>query len=154
MKTCCFSGHRKLPQNKLERMIKRLSTEIDKLISEGVTEFISGGALGFDTIAASLVIAKKEQGANIRLIFMLPCRDQDSRWTNEEKRLYRSLLLEADEIIYVSEEFSDDCMKKRNYAMVERAEYCICSLLHRRSGTSQTVDYAQTKGLKIINVAK
>ena len=35
--------------------------------------FISGGALGFDQIAASLVITKKQQGLGIRLIFALPC---------------------------------------------------------------------------------
>jgi len=33
--------------------------------------------MGFDQIAASLVIGKKQQGADIRLILALPCRNQD-----------------------------------------------------------------------------
>lgn len=45
--TCCFTGHRKLPQYKINALIKRLNQEVDNLISQGVTEFISGGAIGF-----------------------------------------------------------------------------------------------------------
>ncbi|MGD0856010.1 MAG: hypothetical protein ABSA18_09440 [Dehalococcoidia bacterium] len=63
--TCCFSGHRKLPKDKIEQIVKRLDREIDSLISQGVTDFVSGGTLGFDQIAASLIIAKKEISSNI-----------------------------------------------------------------------------------------
>lgn len=69
--TCCFTGHRKLPQNKIWQIVKRLDTEIDNLINQGVTDFISGGALGFDQIAASCIIAKKQMGKEIRLILYL-----------------------------------------------------------------------------------
>lgn len=43
-------------------MVKRLDREVENLIGLGVTNFISGGALGFDQIAASLIVAKKEMG--------------------------------------------------------------------------------------------
>lgn len=75
--TCCFTGHRKLPKEKIEQLIVALDREVDRLIGQGVTTFISGGALGFDQVAASLVIAKKEMGRDIRLVFALPCRNQD-----------------------------------------------------------------------------
>jgi len=152
--TCCFTGHRKLPSKKLNYIIKRLDAEIDNLMHQGVTNFISGGALGFDQIAASLIIAKKEMGANIRLIFALPCRDQDKNWTPNQKRLYHSLLLEADEVRYISEEYTVDCMKERNRYMVDNSAYCICMLLQNASGTAQTVRYAIEQGVQIINVAK
>lgn len=152
-KTCCFTGHRKLPQNKIEHIIKRLNDEIDNLYHQGVTSFISGGALGFDQIATSLIIAKRDMGFDIRLIFALPCKNQDEHWSDDQKRLYRNLLAEADEIVYVSEEYQDSCMKKRNRYMVEHSAYCICALLRDRSGTSQTVSYARKKGLRVVNVA-
>ena len=60
--TCCFAGHRVLSQKKIERIVKRLNKEIDHLIQQGVTNFISGGAVGFDSISSSLVISKKQQG--------------------------------------------------------------------------------------------
>ncbi len=151
--TCCFTDHRRLPKDKIEHMLLRLNQEVDNLISQGVTDFISGGALGFDQIAASLIIAKKEMGHKIRLIFALPCRNQDEHWTDEQKRLYRNLLAEADEIIYVSEEYTDGCMKKRNRYMVHKSAYCICVLLYSFSGTDQTVRCARKKGLRIINIA-
>jgi uncharacterized phage-like protein YoqJ len=55
--TCCFTGHRRLPKDKIEHIIMRLNQEMDNLISQGVTNFISGGALGFDQIGASLIVA-------------------------------------------------------------------------------------------------
>ena len=152
--TCCFSGHRVLSQKKIERIVKRLHKEIDQLIKNGVTTYISGGATGFDTICASLIISKKQQGADIRLIFALPCRNQDEKWTDRQKQLYNSLLTEADEIVYVSEEYTPDCMKERNFYMVDNSAYCICALIKDISGTGQCVRYAQKQGLQIINVAK
>lgn len=153
-KTACITGHRKLPAGKIKIIISKLNKELDRLIQDGVTTFLSGGALGFDQIAASLIAAKKEMGSNIRLIMVLPHREQSNLWTDKEKELYDYLLGVADEIIYVSESYSDDCMKKRNYFMVDHSEYCVCALIKDISGTGQTVRYARQKRLQIINVAK
>ncbi|HMM05930.1 MAG TPA: SLOG family protein [Clostridiales bacterium] len=152
--TCCFTGHRKLPKEKIEQIIIRLDQEVENLINMGVTDFISGGALGFDQIAASLIIVKKEMGCKIRLIFALPCKNQDEFWSDKQKRLYHNIIAEVDEVIYVSEEYANGCMKKRNRYMVDQSAYCICALLRPMSGTDQTVRYARQKELRVINVAK
>lgn len=151
--TCCFTGHRRLPKDKIEQIVIRLDRAIDCLISQGVTDFISGGALGFDQIAASLIIAKKEMGRKIHLIFALPCKDQDSLWNVQQRKFYRALLSESDEIVYVSEKYADGCMRRRNKYMIDHSAYCICALLRPINGTDQTVKYARQKGLKVINVA-
>ena len=151
--TCCFTGHRRLPQEEIESIVKRLDITINGLIGKGVTDFISGGAIGFDLIAASLIIAKKEMGHKVRLIFALPYRGQDENWSEGQKKLYHDLLGEADEIIYVSEESGDGCMKKQGRYMINRSAYCICALLSPMSGTNQTARYARQKGLRVINVA-
>ncbi|MDL2273764.1 DUF1273 domain-containing protein [Oscillospiraceae bacterium OttesenSCG-928-G22] len=153
-KTCCFTGHRKLPKEKIEQIVVALDCEVERLIEQGVTNFISGGALGFDQIAASLIVAKKEMGRDVRLIFALPCRNQDERWNDRQKQLYHNLLAEADEVIHVSEEYSDGCMKRRNRYMVDNSAYCICARLYPLSGTEQTVKYARQKGLRVINVVR
>lgn len=147
-KTCCFSGHSSTSQKKIEKIVKRLNDEVDCLIQQGVKSFICGGALGFDHIAASMVISKKQQGKDIRLVFALPCRNQDEKWTDRQKRLYHSLLNEADEVYYVSEEYTPDCIKDRNHYMVDNSAYCICTLLRDMSGTGQTVRYAQGQAFK------
>lgn len=150
--TCCFTGRRKLPKEKIEQIIIRLDQEVEHLINLGVIDFISGGALGFDQIAASLIIAKKEMGRKIRLTFALPCKNQDEFWTDEQKQLYHNILAEADEIIYVSEEYTNGCMKKRNRYMVDHSAYCICACLHSFSGTDQTIKYARRQGLKVLSL--
>jgi uncharacterized phage-like protein YoqJ len=151
--TACFSGHRNLSAKKIEKIAKRLNAEVDRLIEKGVTNFISGGAVGFDQICASLIVSKKQQGAEIRLIFALPCRNQDEKWNDRQKQLYRSLLSEANEIIYVSEEYHPDCMRERNIFMVDNSAYCICALVRDISGTGQTARYATAQGIEVINVA-
>ena len=150
--TCCFTGHRHLPKSEIGLIIKRLNDEIENLYRGGVTNFISGGALGFDQIAASLIAAKKEMGYAIRLIFILPCKDQDSGWTSEQKRLYRDLLARADEIRYASETYRSDCLKTRNARLVEESGYCIAYLTRPRSGTAQTVRLAKARGLVVLSL--
>ena len=153
-KTACFTGHKVFSQKKMERIEKRLNEEIDRLINEGITTFISGGEIGFDHSAASTIITKKDQGVDVKSIFALPCHNQDKYWTEIQKYLYYSLLSEADEVYYVSEEYTPDCMEKRNYYLVDNSSYCICALVKDASGTGQTVRYAQQQGLEVINVAK
>lgn len=150
-KTCCFTGHRKLPRHKIQDILVCLNQEIDKLIAQGVTHFISGGAQGFDTLAACLILAKKEMGRNIRLTLALPCKNQDAFWNQTQKNLYQNLLKQADEVLYVSESYTPHCMKKRNQHMVALSQYCICALQREKSGTGQTVRLAYKRGLHVIH---
>ena len=152
--TCCFTGHRKLPASKVEKIVIGLDREIERLIAEGVTHYISGGALGFDQIAASLIIAKRQMGKPVHLTLALPCKDQDALWSDKQRELYQHLLDEADCIVFVSEDFTPNCMKERNAYMVNNSKYCICALLGERSGTGQTVRMARKKGLRIIDLTK
>lgn len=151
--SCCFVGHRQLPADKIEHILRRLNDEIERLIQEGVTTFLSGGALGFDQMAAALIATKKEMGCHIRLVLVLPNRDQEKLWPEKTRYLYGYLLESADEVRYISDTHTDSCMKECNDYLVEHAAYCICALLRDRGGTGQTVRYAKQKSLRVINVA-
>ena len=153
-RTCCFTGHRKLPSRKIQNIMLNLNREIDRLIDSGVSTFISGGALGFDQMAACLIASKKEMGYDIKLVMALPCYEQESAWSEKGKELYQYLLGQADVVKYVSENYSNDCMEKRNQYMVNQSAYCICALLRDRSGTGQTVRMARLENCNILNVAK
>ena len=48
--TCCFTGHRKIPEEEREQLARRLEATVEELIRAGVRYFVAGGALGFDTI--------------------------------------------------------------------------------------------------------
>lgn len=151
--TCCFTGHRILPSAGREQMLENLEKAIDELVTRGVTDFISGGALGFDQIAARAVLKKRESDARVRLIFALPCRDQDIKWNESQKAAYRALLMQADEVVYVSEQYDNTCMRRRNDYMIAQSAHCICALTRTFGGTASTVRRAEKAGLAVTNVA-
>lgn len=153
-KVCCFTGHRQLSKEKLPEIMERLERVVDRLIGEGYTDFISGGAIGFDTLAAFLVLEKKRAGHGIRLILAVPCKDQDRLWTAQQKENYRAMISGADEVAAVSEEaYAPGCMAERNRYMVDRADCVIACYYRRNSGTFQTVKETKRKGKRIINIA-
>ena len=55
-KTCFFTGHRKIPRDISDTIELQLNDTISTKYKEGIRNFISGGALGFDTIAANFVL--------------------------------------------------------------------------------------------------
>jgi len=78
--TCCFTGHRNIQSDELPRIQKQLESELEKLINQGVKNFCAGGALGFDTIAALAVIKSKKEFPHVRLVLVLPCKEQTCGW--------------------------------------------------------------------------
>lgn len=135
--------------------MKRAEPLIMRLIDNGFKYFACGGALGFDTFAAMYILSLKARGYDIKLVLMLPCTDQASKWGHTDRTVYNNIIQKADEVIYVSEcTYYKGCMQKRNRALVDASKACICYLSeYGYSGTRQTVDYAVSKGLSIVNIA-
>ena len=57
--TCCVTGHRDIPLQKLSPLFKRLRQETEWAIENGYTHFISGFAAGTDLFFAEVVAALK-----------------------------------------------------------------------------------------------
>ncbi len=150
--TCCFSGHRVLPRGNIEIIRKELSAVIDEYIKKGYTRFVSGGALGFDLLAAGLVAEKKKSNDEIRLVMMLPCRDQHIKWSRHDRMEYEEILALADEVEYVCESYCTGCMHLRNKVMVDNSQALISYLTDYRGGTAYTVNYAKEKEREIVNI--
>lgn len=150
-KSVCFTGHRVIGY---DFSIDRLRTYIKAMIEvAGVTKFIVGGALGFDTIVAKEILALKRDGAQIELHVYAPCNNQSAKWGILDKMTYNKILKQADYVNMVDRPYYDGCMRERNYKMVDNAKYCICYFNGKTSGTSQTVRYAKKKGLEIYNTS-
>lgn len=155
LRTCFFTGHRRLPSKRLEDINEVLSAELERLIIEyDVRDFISGGALGFDTVAAEAVDKMKEKYPHIRLLLYLPCYGQSRKWHDKQKYRYHMLKSRADEIIYVTEGgYTEDCMLKRNLRMIKDSFFCISFCIMHNTGTGLTMKNAEEVGAKIINIA-
>lgn len=153
-KTCCFTGHRELPTGWTRwRFNVKLEKAIVKQIKNGIQFFGAGGALGFDTIAAQAVLRLKKKYPDIKLILVLPCRDQASKWLAEDVEEYERIKAQADKIVYTSQEYTSGCMHKRNRHMVDNSSVCICYLTRKDGGTAYTVSYAKKRGVEVINIA-
>ena len=114
----------------------------------------AGGARGFDSLAAQTVLDMKKEYPQLRLILVLPCEDQTRGWHSEDIAVYEDIKRRSDKVVYVSREYTPDCMHKRNRHLVDHSGTCICYLTKTFGGTAYTVDYARRRGLRIINVAK
>ena len=151
-RTCCFTGHRMISKENKIFVAEKTYEICEELIKVGYTDFIAGGALGFDTIAAQCVLKLREKYEKVKLILALPCKNQCKGWKSADVEIYEEISKKADEIIYVSEEYYPDCMKKRNRFMVDESSVCIAYLTRMSGGTAYTVTYAVEQGKKIIFV--
>ena len=153
VKTCCFTGHRVLPSGEKETIRNLLETAIEKAIQDGYRFFRTGGALGFDTLAAQTVLELKQQYPHIRLILVLPCVDQTTGWKQDDIDEYERIRALADKVVYTSREYTSGCMHKRNRHLVDNSSLCICYLTKLSGGTAYTVRYAESKGVYVRNIA-
>ena len=152
-KTCCFTGHRAIPDEDEKRIKAHLKTVLEELINSGYCYFGSGGALGFDTLAALTVLELKKTYPHIKLILVLPCKNQTKSWSKENSQVYEYIKSKCDRYIYISKEYTKGCMHKRNRHLVDNSGFCVCYLTKDSGGTAYTVGYALKKGLQVINIA-
>jgi len=153
-KTCCFTGHRNLPTGWSRwKLTVKLEKAIAVQLKKGVQFFGVGGALGFDTLAAQTVLKFRKKCPEIKLILVLPCLTQTRGWPAKDVEEYERIKAQADKVVYTSQEYTRGCMFKRNRHLVDNSSVCICYLTKNHGGTAYTVDYAEKRGLEVINLA-
>lgn len=150
--TVCFTGHRDVSGNVADNLRILLRDAVIEMIKKGFRYFGTGGALGFDTIAAQTVLGLKKEYPHIRLILVLPCKNQCLKWNENDIKIYNQILMQSDKVVYVSERYTDYCMMVRNRHLVDNSSVCICYQAKKSGGTAATVDYAVKKGLSIVNL--
>ncbi len=150
--TCCFTGHRNIPSGEIQKIKTALQNAIAEHISMGVETFISGGAVGFDTLAAQCVLAVRESNPHISLVMMLPCRDQCARWRQCDRLAYEELLKVADDIYFLNDKYITGCMHQRNKMMIQQSGYCIAYFDGKSGGTAHTIALAAEQGVEVTNL--
>ena len=152
-----FTGHR--PQNlpfkfnendvRYKELKAFLTSLIREKIEKGVTHFLSGMALGIDCYAAEIVLELRKEFPFITLEAVIPCSNQASKWSKQQIIRYNKILEQCDSKIVLQQEYTVDCMTKRNRYMVDHSDCVIAVWNGMNSGTSSTVRYAATKKLPI-----
>ena len=158
--SCCFTGHRpeKLPWRKDEdhpaaaALKERIFDVVEALYQAGITHFICGMARGCDFYFSEAVLKLQEEHGEITLEAAIPYEEQAARWSEEDRNRHFRLVSQCDHETVLQTGYSADCMKKRNYYMVDHATVLIAVYDGQFGGTMQTVNYAKRKGLEIIEM--
>ena len=149
--TACFTGHRVIPADQKEKIVRRLDETLQTVVDAGIRRFICGGALGFDTLAAQAVLnLKKTQPVFLEMA--LPCGDQSAHWSKRQQAVYADILAQADKVTTLFERYVTGCMHFRDAYMVDHADVLIAYYRGTPGGTQYTYQYAERRGLKILQI--
>ena len=152
VRTVCFTGHRQINASHVSMLGKALEDVICRLMERGAAVFRTGGAKGFDTVAALMVLELRETHPEIRLELILPFRGQQEHWGDEDIYVYDYVLARADRVEYLYERYVDGCMLARNRRLVEGSDVCVAYCTRSVGGTAYTCRQAQQAGVELINV--
>ena len=160
LNTCCFTGHReaKLPwgDNESDLRCLELKANLAKAVcnayDEGIRHFIVGMANGCDLYCAEAVLQLRSLHDDVTLEAAVPCPTQADNWRKDLQTRYQSLLLQCDQRTLVSEQYTHDCMMKRNRYMVDQSRMLIAASNGQPGGAENTIRYAKRKGLEIVRI--
>lgn len=172
MKTIAFTGHRPdklfgydLKNNNYKILAKNLYDVLKNQIEQcDADTFITGGALGFDTLAFC-VVEKLKKDYEVYQLLAIPFANQPNNWSQDSISRYNKIKTKATNI-YVDEQKEDKDysikgtnpgeyhpakMQKRNEWMVDHCDLLIgCWDGVKKGGTWNCLNYAQKLNKEII----
>lgn len=124
----------------------RLDKTVKEFIPQSYLYFGTGGALGFDALAAKAVLKARKTHPDIKLILVMPCATQDDSRSSRDRHVYEEIKTRADKVVYISQEHTKSCMFECNRHLVNNSSVCVCYLMENSGGTAYTVNYTKQKG--------
>ena len=151
--TAAFTGHRWYDSSRKQSIMEKLEGCVREAYKNGITNFISGMAIGFDLLAAEVVLSLRHECPAITLTAVLPFREQASHFNELNRCRYYKCLSQADDIVILSNDYTAKCYLERDRFMVEHSSLLIaCYDGRNRGGTFWTVNYADRIGKNVINI--
>ena len=160
MTTCCFTGHRasKLPWGGDEsdprclELKEKLCAVTEAVYQSGEKKFICGMANGCDMYFADTVASLRREHQEIVLEAAVPFAGQAGRWSSEMRARYNVLLSQCSEVTVLQQEYSPDCMMRRNRYMVDASSVVIACYDGTPGGTMNTLLYAMRQKKEVIQL--
>lgn len=154
--TCCFTGHRALPNEQIGEIETRTEAVVCTLIKEKqVCYFGVGGAAGYDTLAAELLFRlRKTRYPHIKIILVVPFDGFTRGWTEEQRVHYNQFLGHYNKVVCAAACAGREAYLARNRRLVDASAYCVGYCTDRYSGTAYTMEYARYQKVKVYNVAE
>ncbi|MCW4093279.1 DUF1273 domain-containing protein [Prevotella copri] len=151
--SAAFTGHRFYNFSQQEVIRERLTKAILEAYEHGISNFISGFAIGIDLMAAQIVQSLKPSCPGMTLTAAIPFRGQADRFKPSDRVVYDGLMASADEVIVLSEYYYTRCFLDRDEFMVENASLLIAFYDGReKGGTYYTFKKANSLGIPVVNI--
>ena len=156
--TACLTGHRpsKLPwrYNEYDARCKKFKDDLKQIFvgayNYGIRNFLTGMAEGFDMIGAEVLLSlRDDEGLNIKIFAIIPCKNQAEKWMPLQQRKYKAILGRVDDSVVLSPFYTPTCMNDRNKYMVDHSTVCIACYDGSSGGTANTIRFAKKAGCKI-----
>lgn len=146
-----FTGHRSYR----DEARALLPSVLESLYVRGYRNFLSGMAIGFDLAAAEAVVALRRAHSDVRLIAVVPFRNQSARFPADQRLLYERLLSEVDGVEILSETYHRGCYARRNDFLVDHARVIVAWYDGTTgSGTHYTVERARARNRVIFDLRR
>ena len=150
-KTCCVTGHREIPENRIDYVKQELQKQVVSAIEEGYTRFLCGFAEGADLLFAAVVAEEQKKRPELRLEAAIPYA---GRLKTKNQR-FHELLLCCSDVKVTCEKYTPSCFMQRNRYMIDQSERVLAVYDGRDyGGTYHTINYARSleKDIRVINV--
>lgn len=150
MRICAFTGHRPtrfaFKYNEAAPTCAKLKNVLAKQIARlyrcGVTQYLTGCALGVDMWAGEAVLALAEQYPELSLRCIVPFAGQERQWTTAQQARYNVLLQRSSQTVIIRDRY-----------LVDNSDVLLAVYdgeAKKRSGTGYTVRYAQSTGKPVL----
>jgi Uncharacterized protein conserved in bacteria len=146
MKSCCITGPREIPTEKVEYVRQALRKEIEQAIADGFTGFLSDMDKGTNLEFVMIVAEKKKEMPELFLEAVYPHAGRmkaKNKWMQE-------LMSQCSGFKLISQEYSRDCQFAANRYLLEFAQRVIAvSDGNPKSSTAQILRMAAAKELEV-----
>ena len=110
-------------------------------------------ALGFDMMAAKVVLSLKDKFLDIQLIAIVPFSGQSDRWASSEQERYHRILAKTDKVVVLSGNYFRGCLLRRNDYMLSHSCGVIAYYNGKpQGGTFYTVRKAGRMKMDVVNI--
>ena len=156
--TCCFTGHRDLPQllgaQEAPRFAAYVLRFVRELYAQDFRVFWCGMAPGFDLMVSEAVLTlMHEHPERVTLCAALPYPAFGAHLTGTARVIRDRALAACGEHVWIAAERSGyGCYQRRNEHMVDCSSLVIAACARAAGGTWNTIEYALRRARPVVNL--
>ncbi|MBE6729235.1 MAG: DUF1273 domain-containing protein [Ruminococcaceae bacterium] len=155
-KTCCFLtndfcnfSYNLQSEARKEKINQSAAEKLETLISDGVTNFISGLEEGLDLFMSDYLLKRNEK---LTLECAAAFEEQAANYSSSQREKYFEICENCDTLTFVSRKRQFGCKNKRDRYMIEQSDIVLCFWDKISPYTGELLQYAVGRNKKILYI--